>query len=323
LTNSIVADAPGWDRHPEFRPLIFVSARGRKARTTLAGVSQERSGLKFSHWQHLHDPAVIDEAVKLGPARYGAQLTCKNCHTLSPDGRSFLPIDRPRDCSACHDLTYALAANGAPLALKHGDPDAVVRQLRIVLTSPQPMTVTTARRRPGYVGDLYRDPISGTRRSSPQQVDAAIRSVFQKGGLCYGCHTFEQPLGPQSLVFRVPALERTYGKLGATQYFPWSAFDHGIAEHRQDSRGRPTCQNCHKVTGANDISYVTLPPVRACRRCHGATHPTTSTPASADCMDCHGYHRPDRPLSAAYDSLQRTTATNVVHMTGGAMGKSP
>jgi hypothetical protein len=50
---------------------------------------------------------------------------------------------------------------------------------------------------------------------------------------------------------------------------------------------------------------MTLPRVRECESCHGATRPMTKTPASSDCMDCHGYHRSDRPLSASFDNLHR------------------
>src|SRR5205823_3731242 len=168
----------------------------------------------------------------------------------------------------------------------------------------------------GFVGEPYRDPISGTRPLSPGQVAAAIRSVFQKGGLCFGCHTFVQPYGPQSLVYRVPDLEHTYRNLGASQYFPWSAFDHAIPEHRQDPQRQPTCRNCHSVIGSNEVSYMTLPNVRECRSCHGATHAKTATPASPDCMDCHGYHVADRPLSASFDNLQRTQMSSAAHEIG-------
>ena len=308
LRDSVVTDAPGWARHPEFRPLIRVSARGLQARENLAGVSQDYSGIRFSHRQHLNDPAVIDEAEKLGASHFGAPLTCRNCHTLAGDGRSFVPIDMRRDCSSCHDLEYGEAATGEAMTLKHGDPDAVVRQLTIALNASQPLRLA-GRRRPGYLGDPHRDPISGTERLSPEQVKASIQGVFRQGGLCYGCHAFVQPQGPESLVYRVLPKQLTYGNVGAAHYFPWSAFDHGIPEHRQDGRGQPTCSNCHKTVGSNKASYMTLPPVRECAGCHGATRVTSRTPASADCMECHGYHRFDRPLSVSFDNLHRMRMT--------------
>ena len=308
VPDSVVANTPDWVRHPEFRPVLFVSPQGARERESLADISHEYSGLKFSHWQHLHDPAVINEAVKLGSPRYGAPLTCRNCHALAVGGRSFVPIDMPHDCSACHDLKYGVAANGAALVLKHGNPDAVVRQLQIALASTQPSRLTM-RRRPGYLGDSYRDPVSGAQGLSSEQASAEIRSVFEKGGLCFGCHTFAQPQGSQSLVYRVLPKQLTFGNVGAVQYFPWSAFDHGIPEHRRDSQGRPTCRNCHQTQGTTVASTMSLPSVRECRACHGAARATTKTAASAECTDCHGYHRLDHPLSSSFDGLHRAGMT--------------
>ena len=306
LPDSTVADAPSWNHHPEFRPLIFLSGRAMRAR--LAGISNEDTGIRFSHWQHLNDPAVIDEAVKT--PRYSARLACGNCHVRAADGRSFVPIEMTKDCSACHDLHYAVTANGKALALTHGDPDAAVRDLRAALTSQQLSNPVAMRRRPGYVGDPYRDPISGERILSSSQVDAFIRGTFHQGGLCYGCHTFTHPAGSQALKYRVlPILKMTHRNMGAFNYFPWSAFDHAIPAHHQDSQGRPTCDTCHRDTGSTGASYMTLPLVGECRSCHGASRATKITPASADCMDCHGYHVPDRPLSASFDVLHRLQAT--------------
>lgn len=299
LSDSLVSDAPDWTRHPQFRPVIFVSPQGRQARAALAEIAREYSGLKFSHWQHLYDPAIIDEAVKLGPGRYGAPLTCRNCHVLAADKRSFTAVDMPRDCSSCHDLRFAVADNGDAKVLMHGNPDAVEKQLRAALAQSGQTKLMMTRRRPGYVGDPGRDIISGERRLSPQQVEEGVRGAFQKGGLCYGCHAFTQPDGPRSLVYRVVPIEF------ANWYLPWSAFDHGVPAHRQDALGRATCTNCHRVLGSNASSSMTLPPVSECRTCHGAPPARTRAAASADCMDCHGYHVADRPLSASFDALHR------------------
>ena len=303
LPDSIVADAPSWAHHPEFRPLILVSGHAMRAR--LADISNEDTGIKFSHWQHLNDPAVIDEAVKT--RRYGARLACGNCHVRAPDGRSFVPIEMTKDCSACHDLHYAVTANGEALALAHGDPDAAVQDLRVALTSEKMSNAVASRRRPGFVGDPYRDPMWGERILSSSQVDAVVRATFHQDGLCYGCHSFTHPAG--SFKYRVPPiLQVTYKNMGAFHYFRWSAFDHAISAHHQDSQGRPACDTCHRDTGSTGDSYMTLPPVSECRSCHGASRLTTKAPASADCTDCHGYHVPDRPLSASFDVLHRTQA---------------
>lgn len=303
LPDSIVFDVPGWARHPDFRPVIFVSSQGRQRRAALGDIPHEYSGLSFSHWQHLKDPAVTQAAAKLGPERYNAPLVCSNCHALAGDGRSFVPLDMPHNCSACHDLKYALGDDGQPRMLKHGYPDDVVKQMHDALVSLPQMNVSgvgVARRRPGYVGDTGRDDISGVRLLSPELVNAAIRSVFKQGGLCYGCHAFVQPNGPQSLVYRVTPIRL------ASRYLPWSAFDHGVPAHRQDAQGRATCVNCHRLIGSKNSSFMTLPHVSECRTCHGAARSATATPASSDCMDCHGYHVADRPLSAAFDNLRRT-----------------
>jgi len=105
LASTPLLDVPDWGRHPDFRPLLTVSARGprpRLERIALATRPIEYPGLIFSHRVHLAPAGgVARMAQVLSPAKgYGAPLTCASCHRPDGLGRGFAPVEMVRDCSA-------------------------------------------------------------------------------------------------------------------------------------------------------------------------------------------------------------------------------
>ena len=72
----------------------------------LASNPQERSGLIFSHRQHLDQAgAVARMGVSLGGAKgYGGALTCASCHRPTPGASGFRPVEMERAIK--HEQVY-------------------------------------------------------------------------------------------------------------------------------------------------------------------------------------------------------------------------
>ena len=299
LATTSLIDTPDWSRHPDFRPLVTLSPGPPHPRIERAALSQrprENSGLVFSHQLHLSATGgVARMAIELGRSRgYGSALDCAACHRPDKSGRSFQPVEMNRDCGACHSLAFA-RVGGQLRMLPHGHPERVVSTLQAYFASAdQGRSVAGAadRRRPGMAAAPS---AAGARRGGGAALATErIRAVFAPGGTCYGCHTVLRPADPGSLSFGVAPVRLT------DRYLPRGAFDHGLAQHRKDAKGRLLCSDCHAARLSDHAEDLLLPAIAKCAACHGKPKTETHPAASSNCTDCHGYHDPGAPMPIHY-----------------------
>jgi hypothetical protein len=275
LRKTQLIDAPDWNRHPAFRPLVMTAAgpAPKFRRVALTAAPQERNGLIFPHRLHL-DPVggVARQAIALGPSRgYGKALACASCHRRDAGGKGFRPIEMERDCSACHSLAYE-RVDGQLRDLPHGSVQKVVDTLggRAIPSAPLP-----DRTRPGTI----RPTVFAAHNAS------AFRATFSRGGACYDCH---------SITWAGDTVQIAPVKL-TVRYLPRGAFDHGVPEHAGPGKAKAgafKCADCHKTAASDRATDVLIPDLAKCASCHGKT--TAQTPAAddADCTTCHSFHAP-------------------------------
>ncbi len=287
-------DTPDWGRHPGFRPLVTVSAKGEKADVRRIAVSahpREDSGVIFPHRLHL-DPlgGPARQAMQLGADRgYGGTLVCASCHRPDKTGTGFRPIEMERDCSSCHSLAFA--GSGANLKfLPHGQVDKVVAGLEAYYAGGGSPSAGSGRRQPGEFAGL--STVQGPRSSAAA---AALRTAFAPAGICSDCHTIQRTGGWPGV--RVEAVKLT------DRFLPRGGFDHSIGAHRGQGAGAFACADCHKAATSDTAQDFLIPDVAKCASCHGKTKAQTPAAASADCSTCHSFHRPSGPALTAQDKL--------------------
>jgi hypothetical protein len=290
LSSTTLIDTPDWNRHPDFRPLITVSAGGPRPilkRIALGDRPQEHNGLIFSHSQHL-DPtgAVARMGVSLGAGRgYGGALTCFSCHRPQPGAAAYKPIEMERDCGACHSLAFA-QAGGQPRLLPHGDPKKVMEALQTyygggaAAPAGEPL-----RRLPGAFRPHAAAPSPAPQ--APGLAAGAFRAAFSAGGACYDCHAISWN-GDGPLGVRVAPVHL------AQRFLPSGAFDHSVPAHRGEGLGAFACVDCHAAKASDRSEDVLLPAIAKCASCHGKTEHQTPAAAKTDCSECHSYHRPGK-----------------------------
>jgi len=278
LPDAHIGDAADFERaHPEFRPTLISGWTGEKAqlrRLSLVQKPKEASGLKFPHALHLDKlGGVAQMGRRLG---MGPQLDCTNCHRPEPSGAGFQPVEMERDCAACHSLDFA-RSGGTIRTLRHGDPAQLVAELRDfygLRSAPLPPSLSPfARRTPGDAPALQ-ERIQFNQGARLPGADAAIRSVFSRGGACYDCHTIDAP-PPGSLDFRVHPVALS------TRYLP-----HGWFDHR--AHATQSCASCHGAAQSSSSSDLLIPGIATCRTCHGGE--STAKPVASTCAMCHDYH---------------------------------
>lgn len=294
LPDTDLIDTASWSAHPQFRPVVAVSLAGPRptlARFTWRPGLKDRTGLTFSHQDHLSTTGgVARMAETLGAARgYGASLACVSCHR--PDGKGFKPIEMARDCGACHSLAYG-RANGQVLKLPHGHPDQVARVLQAFYANGGQTSASAMTALPRPLPQAQAAPLA--RRAEPQlapsaQAEAAVRAAFSPGGTCFGCHAITQPRPDTPLVFGVAPVRLSQS------FLPRGGFDHGLAAHVRGGDGRSLCADCHAAATSDSADDLLVPGIEKCAACHGKTKRQTPAPAGSDCAECHSWHAPDRP----------------------------
>ena len=283
VNGTTLVDTPDWSHHPDFRPLVTLSAAGpqpKLERIAVAAHPQENSGLIFSHKQHL-DPtgAVARMGVNLGPgAGYGGSLTCASCHRPTAGAAGFQPVQMERDCAACHSLGFA-AKGGAIRDLPHADPAKVMAALQAYYGG----TGSDASRRP--LPGAFRP--ANTLTAASGSATAAFKAAFSRGGACVDCHTIswdgDGPMGVKVAPTHISA-----------RFLPAGAMDHSVPAHRGQGLGSADCADCHAAKTSDKASDVLMPKIAECATCHGKTEKQTPVAAKAECSECHSYHRPGR-----------------------------
>lgn len=278
LADTQIGDAGDFGRsHPEFRPVLiggWNSERPQLRRVSLAARPQEASGLKFPHALHL---SKLGGAAQMGRRLgMGETLDCADCHHPEPAGAHFQPVEMEKDCATCHSLAFA-RSGGTIRTLRHGDPAQAIAELRDfygLRVAPLPPSLSPfARRLPGTVPNV-RERIQFDRGAHLPTADAAIRSVFSRGGACYDCHTIDAPPSG-SLAYYVRPVA-----------FPTRYLRHGWFDHR--AHAAQSCSSCHGAAQSTSASDLLIPGITTCRTCHGGER--TSKPVASSCAMCHDYH---------------------------------
>ena len=300
LADTTLIDTPDWGHHPAFRPLVTTAAgpRPQFERIALSAKPQERSGLIFSHRQHLDSAGgVARMGLQLGAAKgYGGALACNSCHHPQPGGSQWQPIEMERDCGACHSLAFT-AGGGEASLLPHGDAKKVMAKLTAFyggrttggggLVPPE-----TGRRLPGQ----FRLQPAAPRSAPSGAASGVFRAAFSPGGACYGCHAIswdgDGPMGVKVADVHL-----------ATRFMPRGAFDHSTPAHGGQALGGAACLDCHKANTSEKTSDVMLPDIGKCASCHGQPKSKVDAASSAECTECHSYHDPGKATPNGQDRL--------------------
>jgi predicted CXXCH cytochrome family protein len=278
-----------------FRGLIQLSDRHDVPAEALAG---DNTGLVFPHALHLSSKGCVASLAKeLGVKTDGAgALGCASCHTASPDGKGFEPVQMERNCAACHSLTFD-TQGGVTRALPHGQPQLVVASM---LDFYKASTLDVVQ---GKVGDGRRLPgQAATDRTAQMRAFALthadgraadrVRAIFSPGGSCYGCHQILKPTSGLNFGVAPVVLQQ--------HFLPRAQFD-----HKAHITAGMACEQCHAARQSQSAADVLMPPLETCRACHTSEHAMTKVPST--CATCHGFHVAD-PSAAALKGQETAVA---------------
>lgn len=270
--------------HPEFRPAVVTNPSGPRpsvTRISLTAAPLEQSGLKFPHRLHLSASNGVARMTQTlaGDYGFGASLACKDCHVRDASGVRFQPVMMERNCGMCHSLAFD-RVGGIVRTLRHGDPQAVVADLRAFYRSTAPVRPIAlggmARRVPGEVAAIrVADDYARGRAARPGNADRAIRAVFSPGGACYDCHQVLTPAASGTGGWGVVPVRF------AQRYMAKGWFDHRAHDTEK-------CTRCHAAPTSDKASDVLLPGIATCRQCHGGESAHRLVPSG--CAMCHDYH---------------------------------
>lgn len=281
--------------HPEFQPAVLVSWNGDRPqvqRASLAANPREQSNLKFPHALHLLPTGGVAQMARTLHASngYGQQLECSDCHTPTPDGTRFQPIDMQSDCAACHSLAFD-RIDGTVRTLRHGDPRQVIADIRAWYRAGGPQRPAELDAGPRAVpGDVtqIRAAVQFARAEAGlgARSQQAIRAVFSPGGACFDCHQVVQPpAGTLDYSIRPVAFTQRYMLHG---WFDHKA--HLVVQRPGGPRltGTQACLSCHRADQSSDSSDLMIPNLQSCRACHGGER--SNAPVPSGCSMCHDYH---------------------------------
>ena len=313
LTDTAVANVPGWAKHPDFRAALVSVPSAEKplfSRTLLTG-AREVSGLIYPHDIHQSTiNAVANMARKQRlPVGGGGALPCNYCHTSDQGKVRFKPIDMEANCGACHDLAFA-RDGGTVRTLPHGKPAQVAGIIRDFYlsqaVSPRPgvQRISFDRRLPGPVAQAGNAQLrlSGVGDASAR-AQAAVATIFTgKGlggkGICNDCHVVGDN-GAADITRRFAIAPVSLND----HYLPQGQFPHGKHLTFNGKTGEAACTACHTGVLKSKVSAdVLIPGVAVCRQCHGAPAKTllsTAVKAGDSCDTCHVYHEPAAAFGAA------------------------
>lgn len=255
------------DAHPQFKALITTApGQAKPMRVSLDGNPQEYNGLKFPHDIHMEARGgVARMAESLGAANgYGEQLICSDCHRLTADKASFLPVDMEEGCESCHSLVYDKVGSTFR-TLRHGDVAQMQADLIAMDRAPR-SAVVPRRSRPG-TSNLIRPSFGRT----PGRY-VAISNALSPKGVCGECHIPTTVSGKPDVM---PVNLRE-------SYLVHSWFDH--EDHKQEE-----CSSCHAAETSGAATDLLLPGIAQCRTCHLGEKATQAAVPSS-CAMCHSYH---------------------------------
>ena len=293
LPDTRLADASNFEtQHPQFQPSVLVRWDGDTPvtqRVSLDRRPREMSNLRFPHALHLNATGGVAQMGRRLSAQYGfgQQMECRDCHTPTPDGTRFQPVDMEADCGRCHSLAFE-TIGGVVRTLRHGEPRQVVAD---ILSFARGNRVSEdlgggARSRPGDVNQIRAAiQFAQARSTASPRAMSAVRQAFTPDGACGECHQVQLPASGFDYRIRPVA-------------FPVRYMLHGWFDHRAhqivQQPGRPrlegsaACGSCHVALRSNRATDLLLPDLASCRTCHGGE--STRLPVASTCAMCHDFH---------------------------------
>jgi predicted CXXCH cytochrome family protein len=264
---------------PNFRGLTQLVDRSDVPKAAFAG---DNTGLVFPHALHMSaSGCVASMAHQLGVKTDSTgALGCSSCHTTSPDGKGFVPVEMQRNCSACHSLTFD-NFNGVNRSLPHGQPTLVVATMldfyKAAATDVARGVGVQDRRLPGQAAA---DRTAQLRQVAFSHADSRaadrIRAIFSPGGSCYGCHQILKPTGGGLNYGVAPVVLQQH-------FLPRAEFDHSA-----HMTAGMSCEQCHAARSSQSATDVLMPTIESCRSCHAGEH--TLAKVRSPCISCHTFH---------------------------------
>lgn len=283
-------DVTSFDAHPQFKVTLLDPDKQTDPPTYY------RVGLDDSERLHDGTRLKLNHKIHLQEGLRGSNgpttLTCADCHKLSSDYRTMIPITFEASCRSCHPLGFdeRLEGNQTP----HGNADQVFNYMyaeyaKLFLATQAEQTAQEegfVRFRPGQ--EAASAPAARTeyvRKYVEAESRVAEQLIFTRTG-CKTCHE----IGPKSeteaedgsdstgLLSKFHIVKPSLPKRWMTE----STFSHG-------AHSEIKCESCH--AGARDsekTSDVLLPKIESCRGCHNESGKSGSAPAN--CIECHSFH---------------------------------
>jgi hypothetical protein len=294
-------------REPRSPPSMSSSAASGPAQWRAVRVPREarpveRSGLTFSHAEHLNPKGIK-------APRGDEKLTCASCHEPESSGQHMLPIRMETHCARCHSLRFD--EHDPSSNVPHGDLTAAfetlqahfIRRYLETTRSGESQTSSSARRPGGEAEIMARDEQRRARDWADKQSLLIARELLEER-VCNECHRVTRVPGASGFAqWRIEPVRITQ------DWMPLARFSHL-------SHGTTPCNKCHAGASASKASSdVLMPKIGVCRECHGGAGDTTRLPS--DCGMCHAFHLPGRGLfdGGARQSSQR--ARSASHVQGG------
>jgi len=287
-------------RHPEFavsiREYTVEGEPNGFKRISLADSAnlQDTTRLKLNHKKHL----VKDLQAPGGPKT----LVCMDCHKLSDDLKTMVPVTYEADCAQCHTLGFdeRLPEKAVP----HGDPDTIynfvyAEYAKLFLDTERPGTRRdfVKRFRPGSEPEVENPSLEFTKQFVEQESRKAEQELFTKTA-CFLCHQVR----PMDTAAAGKSGYRVLKPNLPDIWMPETIFSHG-------SHQEVRCESCHaNVRTSTDTTDVLLPKLADCRGCHAqAGH---QGKVGSECVTCHSYHRPlllpEKMKRSTHDIVMRT-----------------
>ena len=266
---------------PNFRGLVQLADRRAVPKEAFAG---DNTGLVFPHALHMSSSGCVASMAKELGVRTDAAgaLQCSSCHTATPDGKTFVPVEMQRNCSTCHSLTFD-TFNGVNRSLPHGQPQQVVATMldfyKAAAVDVSHGTVGDERRLPGQAAA---DRTAEMRQVAFTHADSRaadrIRAIFSPGGACYGCHQILKPTSGLNYGVAPVVLQQ--------HFLPRAQFDHGA-----HMTAGMSCEQCHAARKSQSATDVLMPDISTCRSCHAGEAAYAKVPSP--CISCHTFHAAD------------------------------
>lgn len=238
---------------------------------------KDSTRLKLNHAKHLEPGIRSPEGPK--------NLQCVDCHKLSDDLKTVVPVTFENNCASCHPLGFddRLQTKQVP----HGETDVVYNYLvaeyaKLFLNTEQQggREEFVKRYKPGRSND---DVVSPTLQFTKEFVEQESRNAETQlltKTACFLCHQVRRAdiSRPGKSQFQVLKPNMP------TVWMPETIFTHGTHQEVE-------CESCHRnVRASKDTTDVLLPKIADCRECHAST--AKEGKVISECIMCHSFHKP-------------------------------